>query len=403
MNNKRKILITGGAGNIGGALASRLSEDPENQVIVVDDLSTGGRGHRTVDPIQAYQVMNCLFLCRRLAGYFHNCIRHFADLEPQAQIRIVAQPNADNAPFRFDEHPRIDIVSRSQFQNDAIGMITGSESPDFVYLAGWSDPLYRQICHKLRGSIPVVMGMDNQWNGTVKQQVMSRLLWPWVHTFCNRIWIPGLYQYEYARHLGFHRNRILTGMYAADCERYWNIGEATDFRSATKRLLFIGNMWQDKGVVELVEAFNGLAAVFPNWRLVLVGGGPLVDIYRNASDRIDVLGFLQPAQMADLIGGCHAFCLPSYHDAWAVVIHEACCMGLPVVATDVCGATSAFVHEGYNGFLCAARDQASLQAALHKLLSLPNDELAEFGRRSRLLSGQTTPDAWAAKVRSLLV
>ncbi len=38
---KRTILVTGGAGNIGGALVSRLVENPENFVVVVDNLITG--------------------------------------------------------------------------------------------------------------------------------------------------------------------------------------------------------------------------------------------------------------------------------------------------------------------------------------------------------------------------
>jgi len=40
----RKILVTGGAGNVGGSLAKRLVADPENFVVVVDDLSTGNFG-----------------------------------------------------------------------------------------------------------------------------------------------------------------------------------------------------------------------------------------------------------------------------------------------------------------------------------------------------------------------
>lgn len=40
-NYKRSILVTGGAGNVGGAVATRLVSDPENYVVVVDDLSTG--------------------------------------------------------------------------------------------------------------------------------------------------------------------------------------------------------------------------------------------------------------------------------------------------------------------------------------------------------------------------
>src|SRR4051794_4907855 len=37
----RKILITGGAGNIGASLARRLAANPDNQVVVVDNLLTG--------------------------------------------------------------------------------------------------------------------------------------------------------------------------------------------------------------------------------------------------------------------------------------------------------------------------------------------------------------------------
>lgn len=36
-----KILVTGGAGNVGGALVQKLIQDKNNYVIVVDDLSTG--------------------------------------------------------------------------------------------------------------------------------------------------------------------------------------------------------------------------------------------------------------------------------------------------------------------------------------------------------------------------
>jgi UDP-glucuronate decarboxylase len=36
-----KILVTGGAGNIGSALVEKLIKNPENYVVIVDDLSTG--------------------------------------------------------------------------------------------------------------------------------------------------------------------------------------------------------------------------------------------------------------------------------------------------------------------------------------------------------------------------
>lgn len=41
--DKTKILVTGGAGNVGGALARRLVENPNYFVVIADNLSTGSR------------------------------------------------------------------------------------------------------------------------------------------------------------------------------------------------------------------------------------------------------------------------------------------------------------------------------------------------------------------------
>src|SRR5690554_4650530 len=38
---RQRILITGGAGNVGGSLACRLAASPHNEVVVVDNLITG--------------------------------------------------------------------------------------------------------------------------------------------------------------------------------------------------------------------------------------------------------------------------------------------------------------------------------------------------------------------------
>ena len=42
---KTKILVTGGAGFIGSSLAARLAENPDNYVVIVDNLLTGKMSH----------------------------------------------------------------------------------------------------------------------------------------------------------------------------------------------------------------------------------------------------------------------------------------------------------------------------------------------------------------------
>ncbi|HEY2345035.1 MAG TPA: NAD-dependent epimerase/dehydratase family protein [Xanthomonadaceae bacterium] len=60
----RNILITGGAGNVGGSLARRLVEDPENRVVIVDNLSTGSREKLPAAHLRNWQFVNAD--CNRL-------------------------------------------------------------------------------------------------------------------------------------------------------------------------------------------------------------------------------------------------------------------------------------------------------------------------------------------------
>ncbi len=54
---KRKILITGGAGNIGGALAKNLVKDSSNQIYIIDNLSTG-----SMDKLPSKDFKNWIFI-----------------------------------------------------------------------------------------------------------------------------------------------------------------------------------------------------------------------------------------------------------------------------------------------------------------------------------------------------
>ncbi|SMP61729.1 UDP-glucose 4-epimerase [Neorhodopirellula lusitana] len=56
-SDSRKILITGGAGNVGGSLACRLVESPQNEVVVVDNLITG-----SVEKLPSAEAPNFRFI-----------------------------------------------------------------------------------------------------------------------------------------------------------------------------------------------------------------------------------------------------------------------------------------------------------------------------------------------------
>ncbi|HQQ93064.1 MAG TPA: GDP-mannose 4,6-dehydratase [Bacteroidia bacterium] len=57
MESKTKILVTGGAGNIGSALVERLISNPDNFVVILDNLSTG-----TLAKLPTHQHSNWKFI-----------------------------------------------------------------------------------------------------------------------------------------------------------------------------------------------------------------------------------------------------------------------------------------------------------------------------------------------------
>ena len=54
-----KILITGGAGNVGGSLARKLVENPNYFVIIVDNLSTGSKSKLPSKEFTNWSFINC--------------------------------------------------------------------------------------------------------------------------------------------------------------------------------------------------------------------------------------------------------------------------------------------------------------------------------------------------------
>ena len=162
--------------------------------------------------------MNFLFLCDELSGYVHSCVVRLADSVPNARITLVAKPGSSIAPFSFAPHPSIELLDRSKLSRSDFRRLA-DQRPVFTYVSGWGDSDYRWTGRRLRGTCPVAMGIDNPWNGSARQIVLTRFLSGRIRRFASHAWVAGMYQYEYVRRLGFPRDRILTGLYTADNHR----------------------------------------------------------------------------------------------------------------------------------------------------------------------------------------
>jgi glycosyltransferase involved in cell wall biosynthesis len=135
---------------------------------------------------------------------------------------------------------------------------------------------------------------------------------------------------------------------------------------------FVGRLVPQKAPETLLTQFAQIAGDSrTSARLVLVGNGPLLPALQqqarqlNLGDSVVFAGELEgPLAMAAF----DIFALPSLYEGFPYVLLEALAMGLPIVSTDVGGA-SAIVRQGENGFIVPVGAVTGLSAALSKLIA----------------------------------
>lgn len=137
-------------------------------------------------------------------------------------------------------------------------------------------------------------------------------------------------------------------------------------------IIFVGRLTKDKGIAELVSAFDALTDRIANLHLVLVGPfepdrDPLpsetLERIRD-NPRIHSVGFSRTPEK--YLAASDIFCLPSYREGFGSVVVEAAAMGLPSVITQVTGLIDAVV-EGETGLIVPPKNAHELAKALGHL------------------------------------
>ena len=136
---------------------------------------------------------------------------------------------------------------------------------------------------------------------------------------------------------------------------------------------FVGRIVRDKGMNELVAAFQRLHQAYPNTRLVLVGPfeeklDPVLPETRQVIEQhaaIEWMGWQN--DIRPFLAASEVFVFPSYREGFPNVVLQAGAMGLPSIVTDING-SSEIITEGVNGSIIPSQDEEALYKAMEKLL-----------------------------------
>ncbi len=186
------------------------------------------------------------------------------------------------------------------------------------------------------------------------------------HVFClneeDRAWLQA-----------HHRRpaHTLTRLFPGALPVYAEAAGARDYARG-ERLLFAGTWRTNKGIHDLVPAFEALARARPAVTLTVLGAGfpperVLSDFPASVRPRVQVVTARGDGEAAQVFAAHDLFVLPSLFEGTPLTLVEALMSGLPVLTTATCGMKDV-VTSARTGWLVPPGDARALAVALQRLV-----------------------------------
>jgi glycosyltransferase involved in cell wall biosynthesis len=154
------------------------------------------------------------------------------------------------------------------------------------------------------------------------------------------------------------------------------------------KLLYAARLHPMKRIIETVVGFRNVNP--GHWDLIVAG--PKSDVLDETAVRraagseyarsIHYVGFLNRPQLGWAAERCHASVLLSHRENFGHSVAEAMCAGLPVAISD---GVDIFDHvvTARAGTVSTIRTQEDVNSALHRFLTIPQEELRRMGLRGK--------------------
>ena len=348
--------------------------------------------------------MKILFLHAEVMGYTMATIN--ALIECGHEIHVIHWDHKKLTPYQPPTKPNVYMYARSELTVEAMISLADEISPAITVVSGWMDKGYLSVSKGLKAKgVPVVTGFDDQWHETLRQRFAALLgAVGYFSKYFSHAWVCGPYQFEYARRLGFKKEKIIYDLYSADLTLFNKAyGDNSKSKSVKypRRFLFVGRFELIKGLDVLVDAWKMLGEARNDWELHLIGNGSMKPQLENISGLV-LKDFMQPEMLMSEVANAGCFVLPSQGEPWGVVVHEFAAAGLPLIISDVVGAATSFLVPGMNGETFNVNDPESLARKMRLIVEMSDSDLALIGDQSHDLAQRITPKTSAANLLSIV-
>lgn len=144
-----------------------------------------------------------------------------------------------------------------------------------------------------------------------------------------------------------------------------------------KNIISVGRISKEKGFLDLVDVFERVHQIYPDWFLNIVGDGPEYDLLNNkiknkGLDKSIILhGYQNRQYINELLKSSSIYVMTSYTESFGIVLLEAFAYGIPCIAFDSAKGAKEIIKDNWNGYLIANRDFEKMAKRICELIKSP--------------------------------
>jgi glycosyltransferase involved in cell wall biosynthesis len=266
--------------------------------------------------------------------------------------------------------------------------------PQVVAVAGWSFSESLAAIGWAKSRRRHLIMLSESQAADAARQKLRELLKRRIVMACDAALVGARPHEDYIVDLGMKRANVFHGYdvvqnshFESGANKYRN--QADEARAAfalpERYLLASCRFIPKKNLVRLIEAFSrAKQEAKTSHHLVLLGDGITSNDVRSAIAKnslnglVHLPGFKGYADLPAYYGLADGFVHVPYSEQWGLVINEAAAAGLPLVVSSACGATSALVHHGRNGWIVNPYDIEDISTGLVECMTLSENKRARM-------------------------